>query len=223
MGRRRCDFIDRGNSSPNSPTRVKNTMPVACSAGERPSDRSGPDGHGRGCGGSLTITRPPCRVSGAAHSIVIDGGPNPRATTTSNCRRARTSCPISSARPHQTVTRSTRPSSLAAHTKNEHRFCDASINTADASDLDTSNGRAGTPPPLPKSASRRSSGRIDDPKRAECSMWSSIGPGPRKPNWRERSSTALSVARCSVVLMIRRHSPPTRGLRSIRPRPDHSR
>lgn len=150
-------------------------------------------------GGSLTNKWPPTRRSGAAHSAVGAGGPNPLAVTSSaDCRhRPR---PVSSARSHRTSTRDEMPSSSTASRSQLARLALLSIRSQLLSGQSSDKTSPGSPPPVPRSAARPVGGRPATEAKARLrAIWSTTGPGPRKPSRRESlSSNSRRPATCGA-------------------------
>ncbi len=165
---------DRAAPTPRAP-------PSATASGRaHPGARSPPAGH-------------PARGSPTAHSAVVAGAPNPRATTSSNSPRNSWSLASSSARPHATDTRSARSSAPTADSRKEQRRRLASSRTPVAVGHNASRIRPGTPAPEPRSRNRP--WKSGSTAAASASAWSrcaSTGPGPTIPRRRASSSCAVS-------------------------------
>jgi len=195
-------------SSPRSPS-------PAGSHRERSSPRSS-------SGGSLTTSRPPTTRNPAAHSAVTAGLPKLRAVTRSKRPRRSVPCANSSARPRSTVTRSPTPSVSTASTRKSVRRSLASRSHHSVAGQAATSTSPGSPPPLPRSRARRGSSPAASSvaasaKRRACSMWGSIGPGPRNPSSRDRSKTRTSGSSAGDAADEIRSSGPS-GCRVISPR-----
>ena len=107
---------------------------------------------GEGAGGSETISQPPGRRRGAAHSATTAGRPKDRARTPSKRPRRSPSRPATSARSWRTVTRSAKPRRRTASLRKAVFRPLASRRTSATSGRRTATTRPGSPPPEPRSS-----------------------------------------------------------------------
>ena len=105
-------------------------------------------------GGSETMSQPPTRRSGAAHSATTAGAPNERAATPSKAALYKGSRPKISARWCTTLTRCWRAQATTARSRNWARRSLASRSTIVASGHAPATTRPGRPPPDPRSSMR---------------------------------------------------------------------
>jgi hypothetical protein len=138
-------------------------------------------------GGSDTTKYPPLTRKGAAHSAVIAGRPNDRATTTSKAPRNPATRPRSSARPRATPTRLEAFNRSTTSSKNSELRSAASSQTNCVAGHSKKRAAPGIPPPDPRSNTRAGgvlSGAVSLSACANpraCSMCARTGCGPSRP------------------------------------------
>ncbi len=120
-------------------------------------------------GGSVTTSRPPSLRNPTAHSAVVGGGPNERATTTPKDARSPVSRANLSARPHATWIRVPTPSRTTASRRKVHRRRWESSSVPWASGHATARTRPGRPPPEPRSRNRPTGAPTTAARSSACS------------------------------------------------------